>query len=121
MSEFGPMGRLAEAIGFDAAVKLVTAFGGTRPYIRKTTRMKRPDPVREVIGDDAHDRLIQAGYCGQIDVPQCRAWLIARRDEEILLRIDSGEPMQDIALSHRLTIGHVQRIRKSKGAPCSEK
>lgn len=116
--KFGPMGRLADLIGYQAAVALVTVFGGTRAYIR-TRKLSRPDPVREAIGEDAYNRLIGAGYRGEIEVPRCQAWIIARRDEAIVIRHQAGEPLADIAAAYKLTLRHVRNIIRE--ATCSQK
>lgn len=118
MSEtFGIMGRWADVMGLDAAVKFVSAFGGTRPYIRKSVP-PMPDPIVEAITPAGYQALIDAGYTGQIQVPQCRAWLIVRRDEAIVLRHQAGEPVNDIAIAYKLSTRHVRNILRD--AKCSQ-
>lgn len=108
------LGRLAqsmvpvvEAIGVDATIALVTRFGGTTIYVRKEA--VENDPIALVIGIVARNKLRDAGFT-QFEVPQCRAWLIARRDEEIRLRAQAGEPQASLARRFGLTTRHIRNI-----------
>ena len=97
-----------DAIGFDAALRLVTHFGGTRVLIVADPQER--DPVSRAVGTDCARRLGVALGAGLLDVPRCMAWMLARRNEEIAARRRAGETQAELALRFGMTERHVRRV-----------
>lgn len=112
----GSMRPVVDAIGYAAALALATRFGGMELYLR--SQPAEDDLVTLVIGPQARDMLLRALGPGRWEVPRCQAWLLARRDEEIRLRYEAGEPVNDLAFSFRLTRRHILRVIADDAAPC---
>lgn len=106
---------IVEAIGFDAALRLSSHFGGTRVLVLADPHER--DNVTRVIGIIAARALVASIGAGVLEIPRCMAWLLARRNEEIIARSLSGETQSDLALRFTLT---ERQIRNILGADARE-
>ena len=102
------MAPVVQAIGYESAIALASRFGGMNVYLRESAGEE--DMVALVIGHEARRALLQALGPGTWAVPSCRAWLIARRDEEIALRYGAGEPLNDLVWRFKLSRRHILRV-----------
>lgn len=99
---------IIDVLGFDMALTLAGHFGGTRISL---SRNPRPgDPICMIIGLDNALRLVRSIGAGQLEIPRCQAWLLGRRDEEIVARFLSGETHASLARRFGLTERHIRRV-----------
>lgn len=109
---------LVEAVGYDAAIAFVSRFGGTRVWLRIAPAPSEHCPVQRTVGEAAAAALARAIGAGAFDVPRCMTWLLARRNEEIVARYDSGESQNELALRFGITTRQIRSIlRAARQAP----
>lgn len=106
---------IVDAIGYDLTVRLVARLGGTRVYLASSVHPR--DELAQVIGLQAACHLVKQLGRGAFDVPRCQAWLMARRNEEIVNRWDAGETQRELALRFGLTERHVRSVIAAAGRP----
>jgi hypothetical protein len=104
---------LISAIGFDATMKLVEAMPGYDFRVpAKLGDGLISDLLVEAIGHDAAEALIKWGKGSTLYVPACKKALLAKRDREIIRRIESGEHIFRVCQEFKLTRRHLQRVLK---------
>ncbi|MCC6851041.1 MAG: hypothetical protein IT502_01915 [Rubrivivax sp.] len=106
---------IIEAVGFDCALRIASHFGGTRVLVSSDPAAR--DPLAAVIGIEAARALAAAIGAGAFEVPRCTAWLIARRNEEIVARELGGESHAELALRFSLTERHIRNIINEGNLP----
>lgn len=102
-----------DAVGYDAAIAIVSRWGG----VTVTLRAQPHCPIPQVLGVDAARKLESALGPGSLAVPRCMAWLLARRNEEIATRYAYGETQAELALRFGLTDRQIRRILGSEPDP----
>lgn len=112
MSLAASMQPVIDAIGFDAAVTLVSRFGGVTILMRA----RDDDPLTLALGCTDATTLAAALGPGAMYIPRCMHWLLAKRNEEICARYLHGEPQSDLALRYRLSDRHIRNILASEPA-----
>jgi len=100
---------MVDVIGFDAVMKLVSKFGGTRIRIpAKPRSVHRDHPLSRVIGIDAARQLREFYDGEELCIPKIATALRAIRNREILrLHHEEGWPAHRIARKydlHEMTI-----------------
>ncbi|MBF0187903.1 MAG: helix-turn-helix domain-containing protein [Magnetococcales bacterium] len=105
------MKSIAEIIGFQAALKMISAFGGTRVSVPKTNRVINDNHrICKVIGVDL-TRLLVAYIGGEVlHIPQSKALDRARRNTEILALYDEGMSAAKLARKFQLTETMIYKI-----------
>ncbi len=99
---------IVDAIGFDAAITLLARLGGLTVVLPLEPQAR--DLVASAIGVDRAKALAAALGGGQVLLPRATSWLLARRDEEVVVRAAAGETRTELALRFGLTERHVYRI-----------
>jgi hypothetical protein len=107
-----------EAIGFDAAIQLVSHCGGTRVLV--SLDPKSSDRIVRAIGLEKACSLASAIGAGALDVPRCLSWLVLRRNEEIVARWDGCETQAELATRFGLTERQIRRIMAEAGRQTQE-
>ena len=107
--------QLIDTIGFDHAMALVKAYGGTRIYVP----LSRTQWLNEVLDDTALRAMCQAFGGSFIDLPKQDKVIQKIRDEKI--RAERSEySLNELALRYNLTRRHVQNIlRDDENAECN--
>ena len=99
---------VVEAIGFDAAERLVIDFGGRRLFIAAD-----PDARGKLalsIGLERARELARAIGAGVFEVPRCLGWVNSRRNEEICVRSLGGESHSELARCYGLSERRIRSI-----------
>lgn len=109
---------IVDALGFDCALRLASHFGGTRVLVSADPSAR--DPLAVAIGAEAARALAATIGAGSLEVPRCTAWLIARRNEEIVARALGGESQAALALRFSLTERHIRNILAEDAPPVAE-
>lgn len=97
-------------IGWEATLELVRAFGGTRLYIPKVTRLDEEHNLVQAIGEDAARKLAKKHPSRLMVIPRGTSLFNARRNEAIRRRFDAGESAPKLALEFGLCERQVRNI-----------
>lgn len=104
----GSLGEVVDAIGIDAALRLVEQLGGTRLYVPE--RMTPNHPVVALLGHK-HAYTLASQFGGdQIILPRCVAAMRALRDTAIREQRSGGASTKTLALKHGLTERQIYAI-----------
>lgn len=97
-----------DAIGIDAALRLVEHLGGTRLYVPE--RMTPDHPIVALLGHKHAYALAEHFGGDQIILPRCVAAIRAMRDETIRLQRSGGASTKALAIKHGLTERQIYAI-----------
>ncbi len=95
---------MVDVIGFEAMMKLVDTFGGTRIRVPANPRsLHREHPLSQAIGIKAAHQLCEVYAGAEITIPLVAAGMRALRNREIVhLHTEEGWPAHRIARKYRL-------------------
>jgi Mor family transcriptional regulator len=100
---------IAERIGLDGALKLITTYGGTRIYVPK--QINPGHSLALLLGEDAAAEL--ANFCGgreHFDIPKAQIAICALRDEKIRADRSAGHTVAELARRYNLTERRIRHI-----------
>jgi hypothetical protein len=104
----GSLGDVVDAIGVDAALRLVECLGGTRLYVPE--RMTPEHPIVALLGHKNAYALANQFGGDQIILPRCVAAMRAIRDATIRELRSGGVSTKRLALNHGLTERQIYAI-----------
>jgi Mor family transcriptional regulator len=101
---------IANTIGFDAAMKLVERFGGTRIYVPRPQSMAWNHPLSEALGSPDAVRLAHAFQGEAVEIPLATDAQRFRRDVEIVSAYSQGATQRELAQKYRTSERNVRKI-----------
>jgi hypothetical protein len=101
---------VVDAIGPEAAWRLIEALGGARIYVPMMDEPIEQSPLFPILGADALTALVNAFSGDQFMLPRCDRYRRARRNAEICRRHRAGERVWTLAVEFKLTEATVWEI-----------
>lgn len=109
---------LIENLGFQDAVKLVQALGGTSLYIPKEVRPEHVEHrAYDVLGADGFARLVEHYGSTSMALPKVDGLLKQARHQHVMALLAKRLPIGQIALMTGYTVRSVEIIRTRHAAP----
>lgn len=98
---------LVELLGWDAAMRLVNAYGGLMVTIPTGKRANAvADQLTELLGGPAAAVLMHHHSGERLTIPRCRDLLLAERNRALVAAYDAGTPVPE--LCRRYSLGERQ-------------
>lgn len=104
----GSLNDVIDAIGIDAALRLVEHLGGTRLYVPE--RMTPEHPIVALLEHKQAYALAEHFGGDQIILPRCVAAIRAMRDDTIRQQRNGGASTKALAIKHGLTERQIYAI-----------
>ncbi len=99
-----------DALGPEAAWRLIEALGGTRIYVPVMGEPIERSPLFPILGADALTALVNAFSGDQFILPRCVRYMRTQRNAEICRRHRAGERISTLALEFKLSEASVWEI-----------
>ncbi len=99
-----------DAIGPEAALRLIEVFGGARIYVPVMGEPIEHSPLFPILGADALTALVNACSGDQFILPRCERYMRAQRNAEICRRHRAGERAWVLAVEFKLTESTIWEI-----------
>lgn len=107
--------RMAETIGWVAALKLIQCVPGRRMYV--PSKLKADDFLVQMLGQEAADKLVKFAPGQEIFIPKAKRRLLAIRNARIVEDYNAGITVPELVSKYDLTDRHIYSLL---GAPVVE-